>query len=97
MRTELGDEYTSALWKLYGDRLPAISDLSAYWFEKARKMIEIGKTKRAGLLVTTGIKQVGSRRVLERINETNKIFFAVSDANGCWKARRCESPSSGLL
>jgi hypothetical protein len=79
MRTELGDEYTSALWKLYGDRLPATSDLSAYWFEKARKMIETGKTKRSGLLATTGIKQVGSRRVLERINETGKIFFAVSD------------------
>jgi hypothetical protein len=79
MRTELGDEYTSALWRLYGDRLPATSDLSAYWFEKARKMIETGKTKHAGLLATTGIKQVGSRRVLERISETGKIFFAVSD------------------
>jgi hypothetical protein len=79
MRTELGDEYTSTLWKLYGDRLPATSDLSAYWFEKARKMIETSKTKRAGLLATTGIKQVGSRHVLERINETGTIFFAVSD------------------
>lgn len=79
MRTELGDEYTSALWKVYGDRLPATSDLSAYWFEKARKMVEDGKTQRAGLLSTTGIKQVGSRRVLERINETGKIFFAISD------------------
>jgi hypothetical protein len=79
MRTELGDEYTSALWKVYGDRLPATSDLSAYWFEKARKMVEDGRTQRAGLLSTTGIKQVGSRRVLERINETGKIFFAISD------------------
>jgi hypothetical protein len=79
MRTELGDEYTSALWKVYGDRLPATSDLSAYWFEKARKMVEDGRTRRAGLLSTTGIKQVGSRRVLERINETGKIFFAISD------------------
>lgn len=79
MRQELGDDYTSALWKLYGDRLPATSDLSAYWFEKARRQAEEGKAKRAGLLATTGIKQVGSRRVLERISETGKIFFAISD------------------
>ena len=79
MRTELGDEYTKALWKLYGDRLPATSDLSAYWFEKARAMIEANRVHQAGLLATTGIKQVGSRRVLERISETGKIFFAVSD------------------
>jgi type II restriction/modification system DNA methylase subunit YeeA len=79
MRTELGDEYTTALWKLYGDRLPATSDLSAYWFEKAREMIETGRVKQAGLLATTGLRQVGSRRVLERISETGGIFFAVSD------------------
>ena len=79
MRTELGDEYTTALWKLYNDRLPATSDLSAYWFEKARGMIETGRVKQAGLLATTGMRQVGSRRVLERISETGDIFFAVSD------------------
>jgi len=48
MRTELGVEYTTPLWKLYGDRLPATSDLAAYWFEKARKMIEDGHCGRAG-------------------------------------------------
>ena len=79
MRTELGDEYSSVLWKLYGDRLPATSDLSAYWFEKAREMIQTGRCKQAGLLATTGIRQVSSRRVLERINETGEIFFAISD------------------
>jgi len=79
MRTELGVRYTTPLWKLYGDRLPATSDLVAYWFEKARKMIEGGHCKRAGLLATTGMRQVGSRRVLDRINEAGKIFFAVSD------------------
>ena len=79
MRAELGDEYAAALWKLYGDRLPATSDLSAYWFEKARHMIERGKCRRTGLLATTAIKQVSSRRVLERINETGRIFFAISD------------------
>jgi type II restriction/modification system DNA methylase subunit YeeA len=79
MRSEFGNDYTTRLWKLYGDRIPATSDLSAYWFEKARQMVESGRCQRAGLLATTGIKQVGSRHVLERINETCHIFFALSD------------------
>jgi type II restriction/modification system DNA methylase subunit YeeA len=78
-RSELGGDYVKALWQTYEDRLPAMSDLCCYWFEKARGMIAAGRCQRAGLLATTGIKQVGSRRVIERINESGKIFFAVSD------------------
>lgn len=51
---ELGDEYTEALFKLYGDRIPNFSDLCCYWFEKSRAMIEAGKSKRAGLLANSG-------------------------------------------
>jgi hypothetical protein len=79
MRSKLGAEYVEALWSMYGDRLPAMSDLCCYWFEKARAMIEASRAKRAGLLATTGIKQVGGRRALERIAETGRIFFAESD------------------
>ena len=38
-----------------------------------------GKCQRAGLLATTGSKQVSSRRAFERIKESGQIFFAVSD------------------
>src|SRR5262249_17501692 len=79
MRSELGDEYCAALWRLYGDRIPAMSDPCCYWFEKARAAVVSDKCAGAGLLATTGIKQVGARRVLERIEETCRIFFAVSD------------------
>ena len=79
MRSKLGAQYVEALWKLYGDRLPATSDLCCYWFEKARAIIEAGEAKRAGLLATTGIKQVGARRVLERLCGTCRMFFAESD------------------
>src|SRR5205085_4468066 len=68
MRSELGEKYCEALWKLYGDRIPAMSDLCCYWFEKARAVIEAGKCSAAGLLATTGIRQVGARPVLERID-----------------------------
>ncbi|HEX7449649.1 MAG TPA: DNA methyltransferase, partial [Pirellulales bacterium] len=76
MRSALGGEYVEPLWKLYGDRLPATSDLCSYWFEKARRMVFESRARRVGLLATTGIKQASSRRVLERIGETAHIFWA---------------------
>ncbi len=79
LRSELGDEYVEALFKLYGDRLPNFSDLVCYWFEKARAMIEQGKARRAGLLATQGIRGGANRRVLERIKQTGDIFWAQSD------------------
>jgi type II restriction/modification system DNA methylase subunit YeeA len=79
LRTELGDEYVNALFKVWKGRVPAEADLVAYWFEKARKHIEEGKAKRAGLLATQGIRGGASREVLKRIKETGDIFFAESD------------------
>ena len=79
LRSELGDAYTKAVFETFEDRLPATSDFCCYWFEKARDLIERGKCQRAGLLATTGSKQVSSRAAFERIKDTGKIFFAVSD------------------
>jgi len=79
IRSELGDEYTEALFKLYGDRLPNFSDLVCYWFEKARAMIEAGRVKRAGLLATQAIRAGASRHVLERVKQTGDIFWARSE------------------
>jgi hypothetical protein len=79
MRAELGTEYVEALWKLYGDRLPASSDLCCYWFEKARRMTEQKAADRCGLLASAGIRQTGNRRVLDRICETADLFWAISD------------------
>jgi len=81
IRGELGNEYTEALFRLYGDRLPNFSDLVCYWFERAREQIQKGKIKRAGLLATQGIRGGANRRVLERIKETGDIFWAQSDRN----------------
>lgn len=79
MRSELGHKYVEDLRKLYGDRLPGQSDLVCYWFEKARAMIEAGKSERAGLLATQAIRGGANRTVLERIKETGDIFWAQSD------------------
>ena len=78
-REQLGDDYAYALYYLYGDRVPNSSDLCCYWFEKARALIEGGKTKRAGLLATQAIRFQSNRPVLTRIKETGDIFSAISD------------------
>ena len=79
LRREVGDEITKAIFAVYGDRLPATSDFCCYWFEKARDLIARGKCQRAGLLATTGSKQISSRVAFERIQASGKIFFAISD------------------
>jgi len=79
LRAGLRDSYVESLYKVYGSRLPGMSDLCAYWHEKARAQIQAGKLKRAGLLATQGIRGGRGGRVLEKINESGAIFFAYAD------------------
>jgi len=76
---ELGEDYVAALAKIYQKRLGGKPDLVCYFFEKARKQIEEGRCKRAGLLATQGIRGGTNRNVLKRIKETGDIFFAEAD------------------
>jgi type II restriction/modification system DNA methylase subunit YeeA len=79
MRGELGDEYVDELRTLFEGRVPGGADLVTYWFEKARALVEVGKTKRVGLLATQGIRGGTNRAVLERIKSSGEIFWAQSD------------------
>jgi hypothetical protein len=45
LRSNLGDDYVDALFKLYGDRVRPEADLCCYWFEKALVMIRTGGGK----------------------------------------------------
>jgi len=79
MRRELGDEYVEKLFQLWKSEVRPEADLCCYWFEKARRQIERGKCRRAGLLATQGIRGGANREVLKRIKDTGDIFFAESD------------------
>ncbi len=79
LRQRLGDKYVDSLYRVYEGRIPPQADLVTYWFEKAREQIETGKTKRAGLLATQGIRGGANRTVLDRILERCGIFLAWSD------------------
>ena len=79
LRSELGNSYTENIYHLYRKRVPATADLVCYWFEKSRWQLEKGMTQRVGLLATQSIRSGRNRAVLERINKTGGIFFALSD------------------
>ena len=50
--SELGIEYGKGLARVYQDDLGGKPDLCCYWFERARKQVERGLSKRVGLLAT---------------------------------------------
>ena len=79
LRSGLGDPYVERVYETYKGRVARESDLCVYWFEKARAAIEAGKTRRAGLIATQGIRGGANRAVLARIKETGDIFYADSD------------------
>lgn len=79
MLSELGDEYTNALRRLFKHRLPGGVDLVTYWFERSRAQVETGKTKRAGLVATQAIRKGANRTVLDRISSTAPVFDAWQD------------------
>lgn len=79
MRTELGDNYVEKVRGIFEGRVSGGVDLVCYWFEKARAQIEAGNLQAAGLVSTNSIRGGANRKVLERIEETSRIFVAWSD------------------
>jgi hypothetical protein len=79
LRRGLGDDYVDTLFEVFDGRVPREADFVSYWHEKARAQIATGRTHRAGLLATQGIRGGANRRVLDRICDTGGIFFAKSD------------------
>jgi type II restriction/modification system DNA methylase subunit YeeA len=79
MRGELGDEYVTELRKCYEGRVPGGADFVTYWFEKARAQISAGRCGAAGLVATNSIRGGASRKVLDRIVASGRIFQAWSD------------------
>ncbi len=79
MRSELGDLYTDTLRQVYKDRVPGGADLVMFWFEKARNQIETMGLGAAGLVATNSIRQRGNRPVMERIQNTTRIYETWAD------------------
>ncbi|MXX52426.1 MAG: class I SAM-dependent DNA methyltransferase [Dehalococcoidia bacterium] len=79
LRRELGDDYVDGMFEAWDGRVPREADLCCYWCETARSQIDDGRSGRAGLLATQGIRGGSNRVVLDRIAEGGSIFWAQSD------------------
>ncbi len=79
MREQLGSAYVDGLRAAFKDRIAGFSDFVCYFFEKARENVELGRTKRVGLIATNSIAGGENARVLERILKTGAIFRAWPD------------------
>src|ERR1039457_1231432 len=75
----LGEDYVTALRDRYKGRVPGGADLVTYWFDKAWKQIQAGKTQRVGLVATNSIRGGQNRKILDNICESGRIFEAWSD------------------
>jgi type II restriction/modification system DNA methylase subunit YeeA len=75
----LGADYVGQMRECYAGRVPEFADLVCFWFEKARKQIDMGHARRAGLVATNSIRGGASRTVLEQVLATTSIFDAWSD------------------
>ncbi len=79
MIRELGEDYTFPLRRVYEGRVPGGADLVCYWFEKARKAIEVNGLGAAGLVATNSIRGGANRKVLDAICKSTRIYEAWSD------------------
>jgi len=79
MISELGEHYVAALRNRYKGRVPGGADLVTYWFDKAWRQVQGGRTQRAGLVATNSIRGGQNRKVLDNICESGRIFEAWSD------------------
>ena len=75
----LGAVETTAIRKVYGNRIAAFSDLVCYWFEKSRAMIMAGKVDSVGFVATKGIAKNANLPVLVRLAAVSNIFEAWSN------------------
>ena len=81
MRQALGGGYVEALRRAHAD-VPDACDLVMYWWNHSAKLVRDGAIQRSGLVTTTTISQVQSRRVTQPFLEGEaglSLIFAVDD------------------
>lgn len=73
----MSDEYIDRLYET--SPIPNASDLCCYWFDRAGEEINDGRSQRAGLLATQGIRGGANRATLKRLLDRVKFVEAWSD------------------
>ena len=96
LKSILGEEYVTNVREAFAGRVPNFADLVCFWFEKSRYQIETSRLSRAGLVATNSIRGGASRRILDEIQRTTRIFEAWSDEPWILDGRPCECRSCVL-
>ncbi len=81
LRRVVGSAYFEALRKVYPN-VPGAADFVMYWWEKAAKAVQTGKSNRFGLIATNSVTHNFNRRVLQRYLEGNpplSLRYAIPD------------------
>lgn len=79
LKPELGDDYVTALRKVYAGRVPEGADLVCYWFEKAAAALKSGNAMRGGLVATNSISGGSNREVLTTLSSSSSLFEVWDD------------------
>jgi type II restriction/modification system DNA methylase subunit YeeA len=79
MISQMGEDSVNSLRNTYRGRVPGGANLVCFWFEKAWKAIQAGRTERAGLVSTSTIRAGANREVLDPIAEAEAISEAWDD------------------
>lgn len=75
----MGEDYVRAMRKPFEGRLSEFADLVCYWFDKANKQLDDGRSRRVGFVATNSIRGGANRRVLDDIAARHRFFEAWSD------------------
>ncbi len=79
MRAALGDGYVDALTQAWPS-VPDTADFVMLWWDRAADLVRTGRATRLGLITTNSLKQVSSRKVLERhLGADLSLSFAIAD------------------
>ena len=81
LRSELGDGYAEAYWKVYPN-VPEAADYVMAWWDRAAELVGVGRVRRSGLITTNSLTQIYNRRIVQaRLADRNpiSIVFAVAD------------------
>jgi len=79
MTGRLGEEYVTRVRSAYRDTVSGAVDFVSYWFARAWKQIDTGRSGKTGLVATQSIRRGSSQEVIRDIVQGGRIFNAWED------------------
>jgi hypothetical protein len=78
-KSEIGEEKTDGMRKVYDGRVPPTVDLVGYWIFKATRLLEQSKIQAFGLIATSAIRAGNNLSFLHSLRLQDRFFEVWSD------------------